>query len=273
MADKRVTPARADLAAAHLKGAVDAPRYAEGEKFSVCVGRTSLRVRPSSDAAQDSELLFGEIFTVYDRAHGWAWGQAANDLYVGYVAEEALTAPFAAEVKVSALLAPVFPAADLKMPVRDLLPMNAAVPALAREGDYVKIGDGRYLHQRHVVPETEKDFVTVAERFVGVPYVWGGKTAVGLDCSGLIQTALQAVGKAARRDTDMMEKVLGDAIALPEIRRGDLIFWKGHMGVMLDEKRLLHANAFHMAVAIEPLTEAVARIEKAAGPVTSVKRL
>src|SRR4051812_11572985 len=109
MADKRVTAARPDLAAAHLKGTVDAPRYAEGEKFSVCVGRTSLRVRPGIDAAQDSELLFGEIFIVYDCGHGWAWGQAANDLYVGYVAEESLTAPFATQAKVSALLAPVFP--------------------------------------------------------------------------------------------------------------------------------------------------------------------
>jgi len=272
MADKRVTPVRPDLAAAHLKGTVDAPRYAEGEKFSVCAGRTGLRVRPSTDAAQDSELLFGEVFTVYDRAHGWAWGQAANDLYVGYVAEEALTAPFAAEAKVSALLAPVFPAADLKTPVRDFLPLNAAVPVLAREGDYVNVGTG-FVHRRHLAAETQKDFVAIAERFLGVPYVWGGKTAAGLDCSGLIQTALQAVGKAAPRDTDMIEKALGDAVPVSGVRRGDLVFWKGHMGVMLDEKRLLHANAFHMAVAIEPLAEAIARIEKAAGPVTSVKRL
>jgi len=272
MADNRVTPVRPDLAAAHLKGTVDAPRYAEGEKFSVCAGRTGLRVRPNTDAAQDSELLFGEVFTVYDRAHGWAWGQAANDLYVGYVAEEALTAPFAAEAKVSALLAPVFPAADLKTPVRDFLPLNAAVPVLAREGDYVNVGTG-FVHRQHLAAETQKDFVAIAERFLGVPYVWGGKTAAGLDCSGLIQTALQAVGKAAPRDTDMIEKALGDAVPISGVRRGDLVFWKGHMGVMLDEKRLLHANAFHMAVAIEPLAEAIARIEKAAGPVTSVKRL
>jgi cell wall-associated NlpC family hydrolase len=272
MADKRVTPVRPDLAAAHLKGTVDAPRYAEGEKFSVCAGRTGLRVRPSTDAAQDSELLFGEVFTVYDRAHGWAWGQAANDLYVGYVAEESLTAPFAAEAKVSALLAPVFPAADLKTPVRDFLPLNAAVPVLAREGDYVNVGTG-FVHRQHLAAETQKDFVAIAERFLGVPYVWGGKTAAGLDCSGLIQTALQAVGKAAPRDTDMMEKALGDAVSLSNLRRGDLVFWKGHMGVMLDETRLLHANAFHMAVAIETLAEALARIEKVAGAVTSIKRL
>jgi len=272
MADKRVTPARANLAAAHLKGVVDAPRFVEGEKFSIALGRASLRVRPSDEAAQDSELLFGEFFTVYDRSGGWAWGQAASDLYVGYVKEAALAAPFPTQEKVSALLAPVFSAPDLKTPVRDLLPMNAAVPGLERSGDYLLIGEGRYLHQRHLAP-AQKDFVAVAEQFLGAPYVWGGKTVAGLDCSGLIQTALQAVGKAAPRDTDMMEKALGDAVPLSGLRRGDLIFWRGHMGVMLDEARLLHANAFHMMVVIEPLADAIARIEKIAGPVTSVKRL
>ncbi|MEY4706348.1 MAG: hypothetical protein RJB58_71 [Pseudomonadota bacterium] len=272
MADKRVTPVRADLAASHLKGQVEAPRFAEGETFSIHVGRASLRVRPSDDAAQDSELLHSESFTVYDRAHGWAWGQAASDLYVGYVKEDALGAPFAGEARVSALMAPVFARPDLKTPVRDLLPLNASVPALGRDGDYVNIGSG-FVHQRHLAAEGEKDFVAVAQRFLGVAYVWGGKTAAGLDCSGLIQTALQAVGKAAPRDTDMMEKALGEPTRIADVRRGDLVFWKGHMGVMLDSENLLHANAFHMLVAIEPLAEAIGRIEKVAGPVTSVKRL
>jgi len=272
MADRRVTPARPDLAAAHLKGVVEAPRYVDGEKFSIAVGRASLRTRPSGDAPQDSEVLFGEGFTVYDRAQGWAWGQAASDLYVGYVREEALAAPFATQAKVSALQAPLFPAADLKTPVRDLLPMNAAVPVLEHSGDYVRIGENGYLHQRHLMP-ADKDFVAVAERFLGVPYVWGGKTAAGLDCSGLIQAALQATGKAAPRDTDMMEKALGDGVALSDVRRGDLVFWKGHMGVMLDEDWLLHANAFHMEVAIEQLAEAIPRIEKVAGAVTSIRRI
>jgi hypothetical protein len=275
MRDVRVTPARPDLAAAHLKGVVDAPRFAEGEKFSVCLGRAALRVRPDEDAAQDSELLFGETFTVYDCAQGWAWGQAANDLYVGYLRQDGLTASFAADARVTALLAPVFPAADLKSPVRDSLPLNAAVPVLARQGEYVQIGDERYLHRRHLEPLAQTDFVAVAERFLGAPYVWGGKTAAGLDCSGLIQTALQAVAKAAPRDTDMMERSLGERAleASEPLQRGDLVFWKGHMGVMLDQARLLHANAFHMVVAIEPLAEAMARIEKSAGPVTSIKRL
>jgi len=275
MADKRVTPARPDLAASYLKGTMDAPRFADGEKFSVAVGRASLRVHPSDDAAQDSELLFGETFTVYDSADGWAWGQAANDLYVGYVKEDALVTPFTTELRVAALMAPAFPAPDLKRPVVDMLPLNAWVDVLSKDGHFLAIADDRWIYSGHVVlpKDWEKDFVTVAERFVGAPYVWGGKTVAGLDCSGLIQTALQATGKAAPRDTDMMEKALGEAVPLSGVRRGDLIFWKGHMGVMLDEARLLHANAFHMAVAIEPLAQAIARIEKVAGPVTSIKRL
>jgi hypothetical protein len=273
--DRRLTPARPDLAAAYLKGKVDAPRFVEGEKFAISVGRASLRVRPSVDAAQDSELLFGEIFTVYDRKDGWAWGQAANDLYVGYVRESALTTPFMTELRVSALMTPVFPAPDLKRPVIDMLPLNAEVNILTTDGDFLAITPNQWIYRRHVAlpTEWEKDFVAIAERFLGVPYVWGGKTAAGLDCSGLVQTALQATGKAAPRDTDMMEKALGEGIAIGAVRRGDLVFWKGHMGVMLDERRLLHANAHHMAVAIEPLAEAIARIDAVAGPVTSVKRL
>jgi hypothetical protein len=272
MADKRVTPARPDLAAAHLKGKVDAPRFVEGFARNIAKGRASLRSTPSNDAPQDSELLFGENITVYEDKDGWAWVQAWNDRYVGYVRSDCLGDTMAATLHVSALMAPVFPAADLKTPVCDLLPMNAAVPVMARDGDYVNIGFG-FVHQRHLLPEVEKDFVAIAERFLGVPYVWGGKTAAGLDCSGLVQTALQAAGKAAPRDTDMMEKALGEDVAPGVVRRGDLVFWKGHMGVMLDEKRLLHANAFHMMVAIEPLADALARIDAVVGPVTSVKRL
>src|SRR5476649_2876056 len=161
MADKRVTPARSDLAAAHLKGAVDAPRFVEGEKFSVCVGRASLRVRPGNDAAQDSELVFGEVFTVYDRANGWAWGQAANDLYVGYVREDALTTPFMTELRVSALMTPVFSTPNLKSPVIDMLPLNAEVNILATDGDFLAITPDRWIYRCHLAlpTEWEEDFV------------------------------------------------------------------------------------------------------------------
>ncbi len=239
--------------------------------LDITKGRASLHVRPADDAPQDTELLFGEQVTVYEDKDGWAWVQARTDLYVGYVHSDVLGDTMAGTARVSALLAPLFSAADLKTPVRDMLPMNAAVPLMARSGDYVDTGFG-FVHQRHLLPQATKDFVAIAEQFLGVPYVWGGKTAAGLDCSGLIQTALQAVGKDAPRDTDMMEKALGEEVYAAS-QRGDLVFWKGHMGVMLDETRLLHANAHHMLVSVEPLVDAVARIEKVAGPVTAIKRL
>lgn len=272
MHDKRVTPFRADLAAAHLEGVIDAPRYAQGVKRSVWVGRIPLRVRPSDEAAQDSELLFGESFHVYDRNKGWSWGQAGSDGYVGYVEDGALTDPFTAQSRVTALMAPAFIGPDLKRAVQDILPMNAAVNVLGRIDQYVEIESGLFLHQRHIAPLDTGDFVTVAERFEGTAYVWGGKTYAGLDCSGLIQTALHAVARPCPRDTDMQEKELGTAVDHAE-QRGDLVFWKGHVGVMVDATHLLHANAHHMATVIEPLEEAAARIAKVAGPVTGVRRL
>jgi len=153
-----------------------------------------------------------------------------------------------------------------------MLPMTAEANLLTQLGDFLLIAPDSWVYRRHVamLDEVQTDFVAVAEAFFGVPYVWGGKTFAGLDCSGLIQTALTACGIRSPRDTDMMEQYFPDSG--PELERGDLVFWKGHVGVMLDEAQLLHANAFHMMVAIEPLAEAAVRIEKIAGPVTSVKR-
>lgn len=276
MSDRRTTPARPDLAAAHLSGKVQAARFVEASLHHVIHGRAALRSKPSGDAGLDTELLFGESFSVYEIADGWAWGQSIEDQYVGYVRADCLAegAP-AADTRITALMTPVFPAADLKKPVRDFLPLNAKVKVEAREGKYARIGKDAFVFEGHLAPcdQFAKDWVAVAERFVGVPYVWGGKTAAGLDCSGLIQTSLEAGGIRAPRDTDMQERALGRAVGQSNLQRGDLIFWKGHMGVMLDGARLLHANAYFMQVTIEPLDIAVKRIADMSGPVTSVKRL
>ncbi len=270
--DKRLNAYRPDLAAAHLEGKVASARFVAGEPAAIAVGRAALRHAPSWDAAQDTELLHGEPVTVYDRQDGWAWVQAGNDSYVGYLRADCLAAPFEPQLQITALMTPVFPKPDLKAPVKDMLPMTAEIALLGRQGDYLQIGEHAFVHQHHVglLAEAQPDWVAVAEAFFGVPYVWGGKTFAGLDCSGLVQTALAAAGTRCPRDTDMMERHFGDS---PNIApdRGDLVFWKGHVGVMLDSQRLLHANAFHMMVAIEDLSDAVARIEKIAGPVTSIK--
>jgi cell wall-associated NlpC family hydrolase len=235
------------------------------------VGRAWLRAAPSADAAQETELLRGEAVTVYEEKSGWAWVQAANDSYVGYLRSEALGHVRPATHKVSALSAPSLSAADVKSAMTVFLPMNARVRVERQEGDFA-LTDAGFIAATLLAPldRVESDFVAVAERFLGVPYLWGGKTVAGLDCSGLIQTAMAATGRPIPRDTDMQEAFFANVAETP--RRGDLIFWKGHMGVMLDEARLLHANAFHMMVAVENLAEALPRIEKVTGPVASMKR-
>jgi|SRR5665213_1891710 len=269
MADKRLTPARPDLAASSLKGQVAAARFVDGEEAAVAWGRVSLRAGSSYDSGQVSELLFGEIVTIYERKDGWAWLQAKTDSYVGYARESGLGPAFEADAHVIQLLTPLLSAPDVKSPLRDMLPLNARVKRGREEGNFVAVADG-FLSARALATADASDFVAVAERFIGVPYVWGGKTFQGLDCSGLIQTALQAAAIACPRDTDMMEQTLGHAIARVQIKRGDLVFWKGHVGVMRDAQTLLHANAFHMQVTSESLDVTIARI---ATPVTAIKRL
>ena len=278
--DPRITPARPDLAAAHLKGKVAAQRYAEGSPQVITRGRMALHAHPSTDAPLETELLFGQTFVVYEHANGWAWGQAAFDGCVGYVHTIGCAeGPGIPSHRVSALATPLLPAPDPKKPARDLLPMNAVVAVSNFTNGFAHIESFGYVFEGHLKPLThrEQDWVQVAERFVGTPYVWGGRTHAGIDCSGLVQTSLDAAGFGTPRDTDLQEKALGQSIELlPEltnVRRGDLIFWDGHVGIMIDAQRVLHATSFHMQVTIENLKDAARRIEPVAGAVTSIKRL
>jgi cell wall-associated NlpC family hydrolase len=277
--DPRVTPARADLAAKHLEGQVQAARYVEGRLREVIDPQAPLRREPRPDAPLDTEALKGERFTIYDaNGEGWAWGQLAADGYVGWLPENALSPPGAAPThKVTALRTLAFPGPSIKLPPLEALPLGARL-AIARIEDRMAVTpSGAYLPAAHLAPigEYETDFVAVAERFRGAPYLWGGKTALGLDCSGLVQVALTACGIACPRDSDMQEAALGTAVAadLLVLKRGDLIFWKGHVAIVSDRETLLHANAYHMAVATEPIAEAVTRIRGAGSEVSSVRRI
>lgn len=278
--DPRLTPARADLAAKHLEGKVPATRYVEGRILEVIAPAAPLRREPRPDAALDTEALRGERVTAYDtNEEGWSWGQLAGDGYVGWLPSAALAAPGPAPThKVAALRTLVFPGPSIKLPPVEALSLGATL-AIAHVKDRMAVtATGAYLPAAHLVPldSFEPDFVAVAERFVGVPYLWGGKTALGLDCSGLVQVALTASGIACPRDSDMQEAALGERVAVgdcSEWQRDDLVFWKGHVGIVRDRMSLLHANAFHMAVAIEPLADALARISAAGSDVTSVRRI
>jgi cell wall-associated NlpC family hydrolase len=280
MNDPRLTPARADLAAAHLKDKVSAPRYAEGTDRLVIAGHVPLHTEPADDAMRDTELLYGERFRVYDVQRGWAWGQAERDGYVGYAHATALGDPGEApDHRIVALSTPLLRQASLKTSPLDMLPLNARVKVIGREGKCLKLAGGGFVYEKHVAPlgYSAPDWVAVAKRFLGVPYVWGGRTLAGLDCSGLIQTALEAAGIELPRDSDQQEAALSNDVAvtsdLSGLVRGDIVFWTDHVGVMLDATRLLHANGFYGETAIEPLGIAVARIAAAGNAITSIKRL
>ena len=279
--DKRLTPARPDLAAAHLEGQVPAARFVAGRSMRVRDALADLRREPQPDGALDTQALHGEQVAVYEEHEGFAWVQLARDGYVGYLAAAAL-AP-AGETpthRVAVPWTPVYPAASIKLPRVGALPMGALARVIPEDGSFARLADGGFLWREHLTPANrfETDFVAVAERFLHAPYLWGGKSWTGVDCSGLVQIALAAAGVEAPRDADMQEQALGEPLACDAsasgLRRGDLVFWKGHVGMMCDAATLLHANGHHMQVACEPLAAARRRILLAgAGDITSVRRL
>ena len=272
--DARLTLRTRDVAAAALEGLLTASHYVATTPLQATSPRAPILQAADPDAEQASELLFGEGFEVLERSGAFAFGQTVRDGYVGWVEENLLGEPGPApthRVAVAATLAFLEP--SIKTPVVHRLSLNALAAVEAREGRFAKLHGSGWVVERHLNPVGlfAVDAAAVAEQFLHVPYLWGGRSSDGLDCSGLVQQALHAAGKACPRDSDQ-QQALGVPTEAGDLRRGDLVFWKGHVGMMLDGTGLIHANAHTMSVAIEPLAYAITRIEETGSQPTAFRR-
>ncbi|MEM7774775.1 MAG: C40 family peptidase [Pseudomonadota bacterium] len=282
--DWRLNAARPDLADARLAGQVDAEAFVDGHKMRVVVPIAPVMRAPCDASARDNEALLGDVVVRFDDRDGWSWVQMVRDDYVGYVRSDSLCAQDAVPApthEIAAATTLAFTRADIKSPVAYAPPMNARIAAVGSVGELTELADGCFVPTRHLATRDAPadDFVAVAETFIGTPYLWGGCTRAGIDCSGLVQMAMMAAGHACPRDSDMQEQCIGNLVPslgddpARDRKRGDLIFWPGHVAVMIDETRTIHANGHHMSTTIEPLRTAIERIGARGTHVSSIRRV
>lgn len=282
--DPRLNAFRADLADQRLAGRVDAARFVTGTPGQIIRSVVGMRGAPGFDQSLVNEALFGERVSVFDVSGGtgpaWAWIQLERDNYVGYVPAEAVGREVVETThRVSAIGTWLYPEANIKAPTLAHIGLGSELNVLRMGEKFAELKSGEFIIARHITERDRltRDFVAVAERFIGTPYLWGGRSRLGLDCSGLVQLALEATGQRAPRDSDMQQLALGTNVLVPSdldgLDRGDLVFWPGHVGIMSDGVMLLHANAHHMSVATEPLMNAVERIRRDGTGISAIKRL
>ncbi|MCB1491740.1 MAG: C40 family peptidase [Rhodobiaceae bacterium] len=277
--DPRRTAARPDLADIRLDGRVAAERFVETRPMSAVLPVVEVYRRPDAGAPVDTQLLFGEAVRVLETRDGWSWLQAEADGYVGYVRAETLGEPVEATHRVTALTTFVYPEPELRTVPLFTLSMGSRLRLTGetetRGLSYSALAGGGFIVTGHTAPVDAHvpDYVAVAETFLHVPYRWAGRSAFGIDCSGLVQLAMAMTGRSAPRDSDMQQAEIGTELADDApLQRGDLVFWSGHVGIMLDAEMLLHSNGKTMDTSVEPLAGAIARIEPLYGRPTGRRR-
>jgi cell wall-associated NlpC family hydrolase len=277
--DRRLNAFREDLADKRLEGRVEAPSFVAGRPAHVRVPVLDMRRTPSLEAGIDTQLLSGQDVFVFDENEGFAWVQSVSDGYVGYVGSNGLAdGASKATYLVSAARTFVYPAPDLKSVPTCALSMGSLVQVVGfevrRGTNYAVLPSGEAVVAGHVRDAAERvpDYVAVAERLIHTPYLWGGATAFGIDCSGLVQLSMRMAGKTVLRDSDMQAATIGEPIAPDQLKRGDLVFWKGHVAIVTDPETIIHANGHTMTVALEPLADAVSRIGYLYGQPTGYRR-
>ena len=272
--DRRLTPANGRVAAERLRGIVQAERYVAGRPARVAAPFTDICRAPGG--ARDRQLVLGEAVTVYEEVGGFAFVEAAKDGYVGYLRADALGDPQAATHWVAVPASHAYTAPDMKAADRHELVFGSRLKIVGAQGRFMETAEGLFVPQQHLWP-VERVFADAPEAaslFLGVPYLWGGNTTRGIDCSGLVQAALNAAGHDCPGDSDLQEALGAEQPAGTALERGDLLFWKGHVAIAVDAGTLIHANAHDMAVAYEAAEAAMSRIEaQGDGPVTSHRRL
>jgi cell wall-associated NlpC family hydrolase len=279
--DPRSHVARDGVVEIALADSVAAARYVEPAAMRCRVPRVPMRNRGDAGTTAVSELLWGEAFDLFDIAGDWALGRSVADRYTGWVPAAALDSDVAAPAgpRVTARSAPLFALADIKAPVLADLPFGARLSGVAGDRFFAVAGGG-FVHNRHLgigmaqpgaLPEALLD---AARHFTGAPYVWGGRTPLGVDCSGLVQAALAACGISAPRDTDQQLAAIGIGVSFDDRLAGDLVYFPGHVGILASGDRLFHANAHWMTTVEEPLDDVIGRLSAAGvdAPVTGVRR-
>jgi cell wall-associated NlpC family hydrolase len=277
--DRRLHAYRDDLADASLRGRVDSARFVEGEPGHIAVPLADLRPRPDMDAGIDTQALSGEAVTIFERTPDWSWVRLAADGYVGYIVSECITpGSLAVTHRVAAPRTFVYGSPDLKRPVVGALSMGSRVAVVGetvlRGTRYAVQADGTALIASHLVSDDARagDYLSIAARLLETPYLWGGRSGFGIDCSGLVQLSMMMAGLSAPRDSDMQESALGDIIDGGDRQAGDLVFWKGHVAMLESRDTLLHANGASMSVARENFADALRRIEPFYGRPTLFRR-